>query len=363
MKRLNGMFAALVCATMIFTMAGCGQPGDSQSGGAEASQSAQPASDQMRDDWQKALETAVEAQNELSSTLKDARLMSKDAASTDDSATLQSAIDKTQEVYSSTSVDSDWPDGDAASYQSATDELNKASATLGDQNDALTGAIADYRTKLHALSYTITSNEGYTYDIKIAGLDMSAAVDTSKGEPGKVAISYRDSGVTHFTITNTTAGKKAPLNWENKDTSLTGNFGNVEPLYSTNPCSGAGGDGQCESFIIGGKQYWIPPQATVPIRAEEDSPIVETHQFDTGESIEGNSCLDEGLSCGGSLNVDQSASNQMVDTLRHPDGWASLYRIKEGYAQTPYNAGANLERAKNADSGPDYYILAKTEGI
>ena len=362
MKKPNRVVAAFVCAVTIFAMAGCGQSGDSQSG-AEASQSAQPASDQMRSDWKQALEKAGTAQNELSSILKDARYMIRDAASTDDSAALQSVIDKTQKVYSSTPVDSNLPNSDAASYQSATDKLNKASDAFSDQADALTAAISAYRTKLGGLSYTITSNEGYTYDIKIAGLDMSASVDTSKGEPGKVAISYRDSGVTHFTITNTTAGKKAPLSWDAGDTHTTGYFGNVEPLYSTNPCSGAGDDGQCESYIIGGKQYWIPPLATVPIRAEEDSPILETRQFDTGESIEGNSCLNEGQSCGGSLIIDQASSDQMVDTLRHPDGWVSLYGIKTGYASTPYNAGANLERAENANSGPDYYILAKTNGI
>ncbi|PJM74953.1 hypothetical protein CSQ87_06885 [Bifidobacterium simiarum] len=356
------MIATLICAMTIFAMAGCGQSTDSKSG-AEASQSTQAATDQMRDDWEKALETAGEARNELSSTLKNAKSMIKDAASTDDSATLQSAIDKTQEIYSSTSVDSDRPDSSAAAYQSATDKLNKATTTLTNQTTALTEAIATYRTKLPAMSYTVTSNEGYTYDIKIAGLNMSASVDTTKGEPGKVAVAYRDSGVTHFTITNTTAGKKAPLNWEDKDDSLTGNFGSVEPLYSKNPCGDAGDDGECESYIIGGKQYWIPPQATVPIRAEEDSPVVEAHQFDVDESTEGDSCLNEGQSCGGSLTIEQTVSDQMIDTLRHPDGWASLYMIKEGYAQTPYNAGANLERAENAGSGPDYYILAKTAGI
>ncbi|MBT1176261.1 hypothetical protein JS532_01610 [Bifidobacterium callimiconis] len=363
MKRANRTVAALVCVMTVFAMAGCGQSGDSKSN-AESSQSTQAASEQMRDDWEQALETAGEARNELSSALQDAQLMIKDAASTDDSATLQSVIDKTQKVYSSTSVDSDLPDSDAASYQSATDKLNKASTTFTDQNAALAAAIAAYRAKLPAMSYTITSNEGYTYGVKIAGLNMSASVDTTKGDPGTVAISYRDSGVTHFTITNTTAGKKAPLNWEDKDTSITGYFGTVEPLYSTNPCSSAtGDDGQCESYIIGGKQYWIPPLASVPIRADEDSSIVETRQFNTGESIEDDSCLNEGQSCGGSLTIDQAASDQMIDALRHPDGWASLYTIKEGYAQTPYNAGANLERAENADSGPDCYILAKTDGI
>ena len=238
MTRPNRVVAAFVCAVTIFAMAGCGQSGDSQSGSA---QSNEEQTQKAKAQWSSALYEATSSQDRLKTAITDANDLTRYALDSS-VAELQSTINAAYKVYTDTTIDSSEP-SDADAYKTAASELDKISAKLDKRTTSLDAAVESYKKSLPSLSYTITSNEGYTYDVKLTGLDMRASIDTEQGQPGTVAIDSWVADTLGITIANTTPGKEAPADWNNPDATIGSMyFGTLVPLYDTNLCTTMGTD-------------------------------------------------------------------------------------------------------------------------
>ncbi|PJM74952.1 hypothetical protein [Bifidobacterium simiarum] len=375
MKRLSSRIAALVCVTMIFTMTGCGQSNDSQS-----AQASEEQIQKAKTQWSSALYKATDSQNDLKTAITDANDLTRYALDSSVSE-LQSTINAAYKVYTDTTIDSSEPSGsessDAEAYTTAAEELDKIADDLEKRTTSLNAAVEAYRKSLPSLSYTITSNEGYTYDVSINGLDMRASIDTEQGKPGTVTIDSWVADTLDITIANTTPGKEAPVDWRNPDSSNGAiSFGNLVPLYDTNLCTTMGQtnplitDATCRSYSIGGKTYWDYYDSLFMVIAGQNSTVRSTAKFSVGESVSGMLVLDVIYNPNektGKLTKTskQDVSEQVADSIRKPVGWAFILSVEGGSANTPYNAGANLERAVKHDlwGDDDYYILAKTKGL
>lgn len=366
MKRLNTMIAALVCAATVFAMAGCGQSDD-----AKSAQSSEEQTQEAKTQWSSALYKATDSQNDLETAITDANDLTRYALDSSVSE-LQSTIDAAYKVYAGTSIDSSEP-SDVEAYKTAADKLDKIADKLEKRTTSLNAAVESYKKSLPSLSYTITSNEGYTFDVSVSGLDMRASIDTEQGQPGTVTIDSWVADTMDITIANTTPGKEAPVDWRNPDASVgTMYFGDLVALYDTNLCTTMGQsnplitDATCRSYSIGDKTYWDYYDSAAGIMPDQSNTLRSTAKFSVGESVSGTLLPRTGWYPDEKTNKftetsNQDVSEQVADSIRKPVGWASVMEISYS---TPYNAGANLERmVKHSMWDKDCYILAKTEGL
>lgn len=341
-----------------------------------------------------------DAREELKSTLADLKKGIDEAndvvadASDTDAKTLRDGIDKAQKLYDS-----------ATSEMSGIDSADKLS-TLSDQvyqeNTSLSDSVSAYKTAVKerttSMTYVVTNDAGYQYQVSIKNLGVSVEKNTSEGAPGTVELSYNTTATA--TITNVTKDKTAPLVCWGKAFCMDSDelhYGSLVPLYSKNMCGAVSeieklsSQYLCGRYSIGGKEYWswirnfnlFPSdqlEGLITVSNEDD------YKIKSGESVEGwwgtpgyiqNSISEPTLAI-----VNEEDSDALLETLRQPVGWVVVLPNKandstdSGYNGTGslgtiqmttgklwYNPLWKQMRTDGNEDKLSYSLMARTPGI